>query len=258
MSQTELNPILNEFQAADVELAKQLLSLRQKPSPALEHRIQTIPRQKARSLPVVPRLAWGSVALVIVALLFTSPVARAMWGEVEQVIGRIQLMAIDVLPKPIVAEVEPKQTEPVIIKSTPISLAEAQATMPFDFAVPTHLPDGLRPKKEVLVTKLESPIVTIRWRDIEGGFVQLTAHPYRTKDRPIQTLIGAGSSRTILINGQKAIIVSGAWDQSSRSWDQQSQVVTLIWEVDNIQYQLLSFSSVVPITELIAMAQSVR
>ncbi len=258
MSKRELNSVLKEFQAGDIELAKHLLSLRQEPSPALRQRIQSIPRPKTRQMRLLPRLAWGSVALLIVALLFTSPPAKAMLGEVEQVIGRIQLMVMNILPKPIWGAVSPTATDPIIVKSTPMSLAEAQAVVPFDFAIPTYLPGGLISDQEVLVTRLEIPIVTIRWRDTEGGFVQLTAYPYSPKDSPIQTLIGPDSSQTVLINGQKAVIVAGAWDQTSRTWSHDSQVITLIWEVDNIQYKLISFSQVAPLTELIAIAESVR
>jgi hypothetical protein len=259
MSKRELKPGLKEFQASDIELAEHLLSLRQEPSVALRQRIQSIPRQKAPQIRALPRLAWGSVALlVIAALLFTSPTAKAMLGEVEQAIGRIQLMVMDVLPKPIWGDVSPTATEPIIVESTPMSLAEAQAFVPFDFIIPTYLPDGLISGREVLVTRLETPLVTIRWRDTEGGFVQLTAYPYNTEDSPIQTLIGPDSSQTVLINGQKAVAVAGAWNQTSRTWSHDSQVITLIWEVDNIQYKLISFSQVAPLTELIAIAESVR
>jgi hypothetical protein len=194
-----------------------------------------------------------------VGLLFVSPAANATWGEVGQVIGRIRVLVLDVLPRPIMAGFAPTPTEsPIIVASTPMSLAEAQASVPFDLVLPTYLPAGLRPDREILVAPLETPIVTIRWRDIEGGFVQLTAYPYNSAGNPIQTLVGPDSSEIVLVNGQEAVLVSGAWDQTSRSWQPDRRLMTLIWEVEDIQYKLISFSEAVSSADLIAVAESVR
>ncbi|HEX9925915.1 MAG TPA: hypothetical protein VGD99_24880 [Anaerolineae bacterium] len=260
MNNSDLTSILAEFQGDDIELAGPLLSLRQEPGRALEQRVQSIPRRNAAwSLAGWPRLVWASLALVIVGLLFVSPAANATWGEVGQAIGRIRVLVLDVLPRPISAGFVPTPTEsPIIVASTPMSLAEAQASVPFDLVLPTYLPAGLRPDHEILVTPLETPIVTIRWRDIKGGFVQLTAYSYNSANNPIQTLVGPDSSETVLVNGQEAILVSGAWDQTSRSWRPDRRLMTLIWEVEDIQYRLLSFSDMVSSADLIAVAESVR
>jgi hypothetical protein len=249
MSRTELNPILQEFQAEDAELAAQLLSLRQEPGSMLRRRIQSIPRQKARQTRLLPRLVWGSVAAIIVILLVASPGAQAMWVQVEKVIGRIHLTIMEVLPN---------RSTPIVIESTPISLAEAQAVVPFDFAVPTYLPDALNRDAEVFVTQLEPPIVKMRWWDTGNGFVQLAIHPANGKNNLTRNLIGSESSDIILINGQEGVIIYGGWDETSRTWSHQDRVTTLIWELDGIQYNLLSFSNAVPLTELIIMAESVR
>jgi hypothetical protein len=260
MNNSDLSPILAEFQGEDIDLAKQLLSLRQEPGSALEQRVQAIPRPKTAWLPAGwPRLAWVSLALVIVGLLVVSPAANATWGEVGQVIGRIRVLVLDVLPRPIIAGFVPKPTESaIIVASTPMSLAEAQASVPFDLVLPAYLPAGLRPDREILVTPLETPIVTIRWRDSEGGFVQLTAYPYNSANNPIQTLVGPDSSEIVLVNGHEAVMISGAWDQTSRSWRPDRRLITLIWEVEDLQYKLIAFSEVVSNKELIAMAESVR
>jgi len=260
MNNSDLNSILAEFQGEDIDLARQLLSLRQEPGRALEQCVQAIPRPKTAWLLVGwPRLAWVSVALVIVGLLVVSPAANATWGEVGQAIGRIRVLVLDVLPRPISAGFMPTPTEsPIIVASTPMSLAEARAIVPFDLVLPTDLPAGLRSDREILVAQLEPPIVTIRWRDIEGGFVQLTAYPYNSANNPIQTLVGPDSSETVLVNGQEAVLVAGAWDQTSRAWRPDRRLMTLIWEVEDIQYRLISFSEMVSSAELIALAESVR
>ncbi len=107
--QTE-SEILAEFEAADTELVRQLLSLRQTPSATLQHRIQAIPQPAAdqiRSLaqpsnrpstwrswrrilrPVV--VGVGAAVLVAIALLVISPGFRAAAaqavGEIRQLLG---------------------------------------------------------------------------------------------------------------------------------------------------------------------------
>jgi hypothetical protein len=250
MSKTELDPLLKEFQADDLELTRDLLGLRQQPGEALKERISAIPEQQSRRAGPVPGLVWGLAALVIAVLLFTSPVAKATLGELEKVVGQIHLTVIEVLPK---------NTEAVVIESRPTSFAEVRATVPFDLAMPTYIPGALTAAdKQVSVINLDTPLVKVLWRDTKGSFVQLTAHPYNQENNLAQTLIGPDSSETISINGQTAVLVRGGWDESSQTWSYQDQLTTLIWEVNGIQYRLLSFSSAVPLSELIAMAESVR
>jgi hypothetical protein len=249
MSQPNVDTLLEDFEANDVELAGQLLSLRQTPSRALRQRIQSVPHQQIQVTRLAPRLIWGSAALVVAVLLFASPSARAMLGQFEQIIGRIHLTMMDVLPT---------RPEPVVIESTPVSLTEAQASVSFDFVVPTNLPAGLSDEAEIFVIELEMPIIKLRWRDREGGFVQLSAHPANDGNSLTQNLIGVASSETFLINGQEAVVIHGGWDETKRTWSHQAQVTTLIWELNGIQYNLLSYSDVVSLAELIEMAKSVR
>ncbi len=248
MNQTSPN-FLEEFEENEVELARQLLELRRQPSAALRQQIQAIPRQPKRHIRLWPGLALASAALVLVFLLATSPAAKAMLGHMEQVIGQIHLM---------IMEVRPNRVNPVVVETTPVSLAEAQAAVSFEITPPSYLARGLDPETEVFVTELEAPIVKIRWRDAEGGFVQLSVHQANEGRTRFQNLIGTKSSETILINGQEGVIIYGGWDETSQTWSHQDRITTLIWENDDIQYNLLSFSTIVPLTELIAMAQSIR
>ena len=248
MSQTEINPLPPEFSPDESELTRQLLSLRQMPSTTLQHRIQVIPQQ-THSLP--RSLVAGAIALVVVALLFISPPVKATLDEVQKVMGQIHLTVRSVWPKPTATV--------VMIEPVAMSLAEAQAMLPFDFSLPSHIPNGLDVTGEkVFVTPLATPIVKMQWRDSEGGFVQLSAHAAGPENSLSQTLIGPESSKTILINGQEAVLVWGGWDEESRTWSHQDQVTTLIWTANGGQYRLLSYSNLVPLTELIAMAESIR
>jgi hypothetical protein len=98
----------------------------------------------------------------------------------------------------------------------------------------------------------------MEWRDIQGGFVQLNAYVSGPENHRSQTLVGPESTETILINNQEAILVRGGWDGESRTWSHQGQVTTLIWTANGVQYRLLSYGDVVPLAELIKMAESVR
>lgn len=249
MNKSGTSPVMEEFEGPEADLAEQLLSLRRPPGAELKQRIQAIPRRPKQPLWAMPRLVWLSMGLVLAALLYMSPPAEAMWGQVEEFIGRIHLMVTDTLPTP---------TETVVVESTPMSLAEAEAIAPFDVSLPGYLPATLTGDQEVFVTELDPPLVKIRWRDRADGYVQLTAHERSTADNIIPTRVGPESSHPIFINGQEAVIVYGAWDQTSRTWSYRDQVVTLIWEVDGIQYHLLSVSRVVPLSELVSMAESVE
>src|SRR6185503_19406899 len=123
MSQTEINPQPQEFSPDEAELTRQLLSLRQMPSTTLQHRVEVIPQQTY----LLPRsLVGGAIALVVVALLFISPPVKATLDEVQKVMGQIHLTVRSVWPKPTATV--------VMIEPVAMSLAEAQALLPFDFS----------------------------------------------------------------------------------------------------------------------------
>ncbi len=250
LNQSKPNPILAEFQGKDAELAEQLLRLRRAPGAALQQRLRTIPHSQKPARHLGPQLVWAGLALLLVVLLATavSPTVTARLGQFDKVIGQIHLTILDILPG---------RPTPVVIEKTPVSLAQARAAIPFKLAAPAYLPAELG-EPEIFVLKLDAPIVTMRWRDRAGGFVQLVAHPANEAHNQIKNLIGAESSQTILINGREGVLVSGAWDEASRTWSYQEEVTTLIWELDRVQYNLLSYSRVVPIAELIKIAESVQ
>ena len=139
-----------------------------------------------------------------------------------------------------------------------VSLTTARTQVPFEFTVPTHLPAGLVRDPQVFVTELEMPILKMRWQDVAGGFVQLSIHEANGAQNLTQNLIGAESSETIVLNGREAVLIYGGWDEASRTWKHEAQLVTLIWELDDIQYNLLAYSEAVPLAELMAMAESIR
>jgi len=253
MNKTKPDPILTvtEFDSEDELLVQQLLTLRQPPGSALQQRVESIPQRRWRwpFLSAPSRLAWGGAALLVALLLFVSPSAQATLDELEQVVGQINL---------IVRSTKPVTPNTATVTSTPVaSLELARQSVPFDFATPTYLPTGLRSPAEVSVIEAKRPLVKLLWRDGGGGFVQLTANGLDHK-ADAKTVVGPNSSQEILINGQPAVMVRGAWDDTSQTWHYQSEMTTIIWNVTGVQYQLLSYSTLVSLPDLQAMATSIR
>jgi hypothetical protein len=236
---------------AETDLAQQLFALRQHPSSALRQRIQHLPRHKTNHPLLLPRWGWVAallMALVVVGGLVSSPTAQATLGF-EQWLGRIRLTVLDSYQPP---------TTPVVVESVPLSLAEAQAFVTYQVTAPTYVPADLVGQAEVSVLKLAVPIVRMRWRDSEGGFVQLSLLPANGRLGSNRTLVGSNSSDAVQIGPQPGVLIRGSWDAESQSWRYRQQMTTLIWEANGQQYKLLAFSDVVSLAELVRMAESVE
>lgn len=250
MSDQENPLVASEFSPEEAELARQLANLRQSPSAELQRRIEAIPRPPARPTGVIPRSWLGALAaLLTAALLFVSPPVQATLDEVQAMIGQIPVIIRTVWPQPVDAV--------VALETEPMSLAEARAAMPFDFALPAYLPTGLTgDTAQVQVAQSPLAMVKMVWRDAENGFVQLSVYPAGPENP--QALVGPESSETIRVNGQEALLVRGGWDGQSRTWSSQAGVITLFWTVHDVRYRLLAYSKVVSPAELVAIAESIE
>ncbi|GAB4429346.1 MAG: hypothetical protein Fur0044_27070 [Anaerolineae bacterium] len=239
-----------EFSPEETEIARQLLSLRRSPEVELQRRIEAIPQSSARHAGVTPRpLLGGLAALLVAVLLFISPPVQATLDEVQKMVGQIPVIVRTVWPQPVETV--------VALETEAMSLAEAQAAMPFDFALPAYLPAGLTGDTgQVQVAQSPVAMVKMVWRDAENGFVQLSV--YAAGPENVQTLVGPESSETIQLNGQEALLVRGGWDRQSRIWSGQPGLITLFWTVNRVRYRLLAYSEVVSLDELVAMAESVE
>jgi hypothetical protein len=138
-----------------------------------------------------------------------------------------------------------------------MSLAEARAVLPFDFAVPAYLPPNLTGDNDrVWVTQSPVALAKMVWRDAENGFVQLSV--YAASPENLQAVVGPHSSQTIRLNGQEALLVRGGWDGQSRTWSRQDRVMTLFWTINGVRYRLLAYSGAVSLDELVAIAESIH
>lgn len=253
MTPKDIEPAPSEFspKEEEAELARQLLSLRQKPSPALQRRVQAIPQVESPGRSVPRGLVGGIITLVVGALLFISPPVQATLDEAQKMLGQIPLTIRTVWPAPTATV--------VMLETEPMSLAAARLVVPFDFALPTYLPPDLsRSGDDVRVAQAPVALVKVEWRDSAGGVVQLSVHAGSADNQLSQTLVGPESSETIQLNGREAVLVRGGWDKESRTWSHQSQVMTLIWTANGVQYRLLAYSDLISLAELKRMAESIH
>jgi hypothetical protein len=241
-----------EFGSADAEMAQRLLSLRQDPSPALVPRIRAIPTRPQRQRSQVPRWAWGlaAVTVLLTVLVSASPPIRAAIASLQETIGDVYLAITDR---------SPDTSDATIVEPELMSLQAARAAVPFDFGLPTQVPDGWLIEEQVRVNDLGGgPFVEILWANPGHGKISFSVWPAHQGDgAPISRLVGPDSFREIEIGGQPAVIVKGGWDHDSREWAW-LEVTTLIWTVDDVLYTLATSSDEVSEADLVTMAESTR
>lgn len=183
--------------------------------------------------------------------LFTSPSVRATLGELEEVIGQIYFTVTDQLPY---------DSEANVIEGELMSIEEAQAAVSFGFALPDYLPAGyinsglagLRQPNELV-----DQVVQIMWQHSSGDLIELSVHAYDPA-KPIHTVVGPDSIESVMIAGQEAALICGGWDSDRREWSRQYQSITLLWELNGVQYGLLGYGDGLSVDELLAVAESIH
>jgi len=261
---------LNESIRGDDQLKQALWSLRQVPGPRLHQRIRAITQApEART-----RLALGAflplkllpsnasqriaapvvglvIALVLITFLATSPVVRATLGEIEEAIGRIFLIVTDVMPD---------SSEATLIDEEQMTVEDARNLAPFQFSLPTHLPEGFAGTDIVGVSipnEVVAEVVRAQWHDEDGNLLELCIHAHKDIE-PIQTIVGPDSLEVVQVNGSEAALVRGGWDNPSGEWRYQDETITVIWVLGDVRYSLLSHGDRLSIDELITVAETVR
>jgi hypothetical protein len=240
--------LADELAHNEMPLAQALSELCREPSPALYRRLAAIPEHRSRR---PARLAWAAgAALVVVALLFTLPAARATIDQIVERVGQVYFTVADKLPY---------REEATIVEGVPMSLDEARAAVPFAFGVPAHLPAGYELDRVEVWTPNETvgQVVVLAWRDPDGMLLQLQIYAF-DEGAPIHTLVGLDSIETVLVSGSEAALVRGAWDSDSGAWGHQEDTVTLIWQVGAVQYSLDARPELITVDELVSIAESVE
>ena len=240
--------IEEEFSGTDAEMARRLLSLKRAPSPTLVARVRGIPTSSQRRVWHMPRWAWGVAAAVVLlaVLVAASPPLRAAIVSLQETIGNVYLAITDR---------SPDTSDATIVEPELMSLEAARTAVPFDFGIPSQVPDGWVMADQVPVNDLGGgPYVQIEWTNPGHGNISLSA---REDDGSASRLVGPDSFREVEVGGQPAVFLKGAWDHDSREW-MWLEVTTLIWKMDGVEYSLSVSGHDLSETDLITMAESAR
>jgi hypothetical protein len=237
-----------EFSGADTEMARRLLGLQRDPSPALVARIHCIPTSSQRRVWHMPRWAWGVAAAVVLlaVLAVSSPRLRAAIVSLQEAIGNVYLTITDR---------SPDTRDATIVEPELMSLQAARTAVPFDFGIPSQVPDGWVMEEQVRVNDLGGgPYVQIEWTNPGHGNISLSA---REDNGSTSRLVGLDSFREVEVGGQQAVLLKGAWDHDSQEW-MWPEVRTLIWKMDGVEYSLSASGHDLSEADLVAMAESTR
>ena len=240
--------IEEEFSGTDAEMARRLLSLKRAPSPTLVARVRGIPTSSQRRVWHMPRWAWGVAAAVVLlaVLVAASPPLRAAIVSLQETIGNVYLAITDR---------SPDTSDATIVEPELMSLEAARTAVPFDFGIPSQVPDGWVMADQVRVNDLGGgPYVQIEWTNPDHGNISLSA---REDDGSASRLVGPDSFREVEVGGQPAVLLKGAWDHVSQEW-MWPEVTTLIWKMDGVEYNLSASDHDLSETDLITMAESTR
>jgi len=241
-----------ELSDAHADMVRRLLSLKRDPSSALVARVRSIPVSPQRQSWHIPRWVWGVAAPValLVVLVAASPPLLAAVASLQETIGKIYLTITDRAPD---------TSDATIVEPELMSLQAARAAVPFDFGIPSQVPEDWIMEEQVRVTDLGSgPFVEIRWinSDDAGTEMMFSARSALQEDgSPSFWLVGQDSFREIEISGQPAVIVRGGWDRDSREWAW-PEVMTLMWAMNGVEYTLSTSDAEGSEAKLVTIAES--
>jgi hypothetical protein len=186
------------------------------------------------------------MSLVTAVLLIVSPAARAQVDGLLQRIGNFSFV-----------EVRDPRGEPIPWETQRTNLDDAQAKMPFTFAVPRWAPEQFTlDNVEVLQGAGQKPGVAMDWHKGKQAIHFLAVQgPRETTSQVVP-----GSVEAIEINGQPAALLRGHHDPVTGAWDRNAPFYWMTWDEDGVTYVLGNDndSPEVTLDDLLQMAASMR
>ena len=189
----------------------------------------------------------AALCLALVAALAFSPSVQAAVSGLIRQIGGVTFLGPD--------ETEANQTpvpesEITLVPDERLSLADAQAKLPYTISLPAWVPDGFEMSSLVRISYFGSKYTPteITWygADMMVGNIILTV------GQPVSWLVDTDQLQEVEINGQPGGLTSGNWDADSGQWGGNDQ--TLTWMKGDVQYRL---SARLPVEDLIRIAESI-
>ncbi len=223
---------------------------------ALYHRISQESRRPLHALgnpTPAKRLAWGLAALCLAFTLswLGFPQVRAAVGEAVRRIGAIQVWETEEHPYP--------GGQVKVISPRLVSLAEAQNLFGDKLALPAWVPVGFTLKDEVQIYgDGDVPVgIELTWENTSSHRSIDLYLAYSTQDFVPTEIVGTGSVEEVLVNGEPAALVRGAWNSTTHEWGA-TELVHLHWAKGEVAYQLLMGEGTIPIEDLVRMAESME
>jgi hypothetical protein len=184
---------------------------------------------------------WRRRVLVLVDLIFTAACApqeaASEWVEINATLAVDGLLTVP--------------TTKESVGPVTMSLAEAQASLPFVFSLPGWAPEGFVLQDEVDVTlptdESAYASITLTWQNASEESITLRISP---TDGNVAYIGGAGGVEQMLVNGQPATL--------ARRRVQGLERLLLSWKQTGLTYTLSANGAVVSAEDLIRMAESVR
>ena len=142
-----------------------------------------------------------------------------------------------------------------IVTAPPVetmSLTDAQAQLPFEFHLPTWLPDDfvLQDMVEAVLPTEDWPYgeVVVTWLDADDATLSLSATTTPDID---SGFIGGGQTENVTVNEQAATLTRLGLKTAPRQ-------LTLAWEIEGVRYLLEVGGDVLTEAELLKVAESLQ
>lgn len=215
-------------------------------SEALYERIST-EMNPQRTFNVRKVMFAAALCLALIAAFAFSPAAQAALDRVVKQIGGVTFVG----PNEAEANATPlPESQITLVPEERVSLAEAQAKVPYTISLPAWVPDGFRMSTSVRISYFGTKFtpVEILWygTDPAVGGMMLTI------SQPVQWDVDTDHLQQVEVNGQPAGLTGGNWDAGTGQWTGDEK--TLFWTKGDVMYQL---SSHIPVKDLIRVAESI-
>jgi hypothetical protein len=133
-----------------------------------------------------------------------------------------------------------------------MSLAEAQAQLPFVFGLPAWMPEGFTRQDEVEAVlpthSSQYAAVTLTWLSADEDVITLRAS---VNARAGSQLAGAGTTEQVRVNGQPATLTRLGLKSAPRG-------LSLSWNQNGAAYALTTSGEALSVEELLRMAESTK
>lgn len=198
-----------------------------------------------------PAVIFGIVLILISALLLVSPVVRAQVNEWIHQIGGVFLLETNEYPG--------KGSRAQTIPYEQYSFDDVGNAIPFEIILPLWMPEDFELVSKVKVTRFSQVAITayVDWKTPSDSIFSLIIQ-HRLDGENGGLVVGEGSVKEYLVNGEPAAFILGGWNADTQKWDYNLDVVTLSWVHDNQIYTLQGVNEDISLDELLRIAESIQ